>query len=359
MNKLRITVTFDSAVPCSRSPHDSRGVTALAKEHLDSVNERATVKSERPLLKRLLHIIFALAVACAVSTQDLMAADSTQTSSEQYAVGANEAPIEFWNREIVILRDTVAGISPQQRAARAAERLDQLPVNVRATDIVLVPFGVEGQDGIGFTYNGGGLFFLGQNDLEKESRETLEGVSQRILRNLDDALMARAAERSWPVIRSALLYTFIGLLFIVLAASLIWKSHARLVALLRQRELSFRPSLQLFGTEFRPNIAGLMYKLMRAMAWTLTVAAVYVWTTLSLRNFPYTQPWGIRLGSYVLERKCCEIESEYGNNRQGTDHQAASATSKRPVMNAAWPRMSLFGNHRICPLRIIFTVSIP
>ena len=296
----RAPVIFDSAVPCSRSPHNLRGVNALAKERLDSVNGRATMKSERPL-KRLAHIIFALAVACAVSTQDLMAADSTQTGSEQYAVGTNEAPIEFWNRELGILRGTVAGVSPQQRAERAAERLEQLPVNVRGTDIVLVPFKVEGQDGIGFTYAGGSLFFVGSTDLEKESRETLEGASQRILRNIDDALAARAAERSWPVIRSALLYTFIGLLLIVLASSLIWKSHARLAALLRQRELAFRPSLQLFGVEFRPNIAGLICKLLRMVAWTLTVAAVYVWTTLSLRHFPYTQPWGNRLGSYVLQ----------------------------------------------------------
>jgi hypothetical protein len=41
------------------------------------------------------------------------------------------------------------------------------------------------------------------------------------------------------------------------------------------------------------------------------------------------------------------------------DHQAAMATAKRPAMNAACPRMSSFGNHRICPLRIMFIVSIP
>lgn len=259
------------------------------------------MKSKRHVPKRLLHIVVALAVASAASTPDLMAADSTQPISEQSAAAPNEAPIEFWNREIAILRGTIGGISPEQRAERAEERLDELPVNVRSTDIVLVPFKLEGQDGVVFTYNGGGLFFLGSSDVEKEARDTLERASQRVLVNLDDALMARAAQRSWPVIRSALLYTFIGLLFFVLAASLIWISHARLVALLRRRNLSFRPRLQLFGAEFRPNIAGLISTLMRMTAWTLTFAALYAWTTLSLRRFPYTQPWGKRLGSYVLQ----------------------------------------------------------
>ena len=41
------------------------------------------------------------------------------------------------------------------------------------------------------------------------------------------------------------------------------------------------------------------------------------------------------------------------------EHQAAIATANSSDMNAACLRMSLFGNQRICPLRIMFTVSIP
>lgn len=55
---------------------------------------------------------------------------------------------------------------------------------------------------------------------------------------------------------------------------------------------------------------------------------------------------------------CCEIGTE--DARSSTvDYQAAIATPNRPAMNAAWPRMSFFDNHRICPLRIMLTVSIP
>ena len=39
--------------------------------------------------------------------------------------------------------------------------------------------------------------------------------------------------------------------------------------------------------------------------------------------------------------------------------QAAIATANRSDTNAAWPRILLVGSHRICPLRIMFTVSIP
>ena len=89
------------------------------------------------------------------------------------------------------------------RAERVFARLDELPLRTRAVDITLHPFNVEGQDGIAFAYDGRVLLFLSTNDLDKESGETLEQASQRALGNLGDALNARSAERSWPVIRSA------------------------------------------------------------------------------------------------------------------------------------------------------------
>src|ERR1700756_4022289 len=51
-------------------------------------------------------------------------------------------------------------------------------------------------------------------------------------------------------------------------------------------------------------------------------------------------------------RKCCEVGTEGAGNLTA-DYQAAIGTPNRPAMNAACPRMSFFGNHRICPLRIM------
>ena len=39
---------------------------------------------------------------------------------------------------------------------------------------------------------------------------------------------------------------------------------------------------------------------MRTIAATLIIAAIYLWASLSLRRFPYTQPWGVKLGRYVV-----------------------------------------------------------
>lgn len=249
-----------------------------------------------------LHLVIGLALAFAVAAApEQILATNVATPVPTTATAANEAPIEFWNREIAILRATIAGADPEMRAERVVDHLNDVPVSTRGRDITLLPFNVEGQDGIAFEHDGRVLFFLSTGDLDKESGETLEQASQRALRNLDEALEARHDERSWPVIRGALVYTLVGLTLLLVAAVLIWKVHAYLLALLHRKEKAARKPLQLFGMDLRPPIDNLIHSAIRTTASVLIIAAIYLWTALSLRRFPYTQPWGKKLGSYVLQ----------------------------------------------------------
>jgi len=54
-----------------------------------------------------------------------------------------------------------------------------------------------------------------------------------------------------------------------------------------------------------------------------------------------------------------QIETEEAKSPKPSMYQAAIATPKRRAMKAACPKMSPFGNHRTCPLRTMFTISIP
>jgi small-conductance mechanosensitive channel len=248
------------------------------------------------------HIIFGFLILLALAApQIILAADAATPTAKVDTSSAAPASIELWNRQIATLRGILAGSGPQDRAERAVQHLDELPLNTKATDIVLLPVTVEGQNGIGFTYEGRILFFLGANDVDKESGETPAQASQAALSKLEEALEARRAERSWPVIRSGLLFALVGLVLIVLAVTLIWKSHTRVIAFLHSQERSFPTRLRLFGVDLLPHIANIVYALVRTLTWVLTLSAIYLWMTLSLRRFPYTQPWGKRLGGYVLQ----------------------------------------------------------
>ena len=71
---------------------------------------------------------------CPATHRDQHGADSTSS---------HEATLKFWNRDIVILRAKVAGGDPAERASRALDRIEELPLNVNPKEIELHPIKVE------------------------------------------------------------------------------------------------------------------------------------------------------------------------------------------------------------------------
>jgi small-conductance mechanosensitive channel len=241
-------------------------------------------------------------VALALASASMMVgAIDAPTPQDQGVEKASEAPVEFWNREIAVIRGPLVGASPQDRAARAGQRLRELPLVTRARDIAVVPLTVEGQEGIAFGYRGRALLFLGRGDLELEPGQKLDEASQRVLENLDKALEARREERRWPVIRSGLLFAFLGFLLLLLAGFSIWRSYRWAEMRLHAEEHLFRGRFRVASLDILPHVARVVDYFLLATAWVLTLVAIYSWLTLSLRHFPYTEPWGSRLGVYVLQ----------------------------------------------------------
>jgi small-conductance mechanosensitive channel len=248
-----------------------------------------------PVCVTLRAILTALFFVCFFSPAIVTPAAGPQPS------GTSEAPIEFWNRLITYQRGPMAGVSAQERASHAIERLARLPLNVTPADVTLRPIKIENQDGVGFVCKGQILFFLGNNDLDPESGQTLDQAAQAALRNLSDALQARVAERSWPVIRAGVVFTVAGL-FLLLAVSLtVWKAHAYLLSFVRTHADVFPLGLRLFGFDLLPYLIAILRSLIRSITWVLTLVCFYLWVTLSLRRFPYTEPWGLEAGRYVLQ----------------------------------------------------------
>lgn len=215
-------------------------------------------------------------------------------------VSSEPATITFWNRHIATLRIDLAGATSRERAARSAEKLGSLPVGATIDEIELHPIKIEGQDGVGFTYRGKILFFLSSDDLDKESGETLTTAERNALSSLKDALQAREDERSWPVIRTGIVYTLAGLGLLVGFLWLVWKAYHTLHDYLRTKERSLTFRIKISGIDLVPHIAGLLYTLLRVAVWLLTLGSLYAWLTLSLGYFPYTEPWSHQLGGYVF-----------------------------------------------------------
>ena len=120
------------------------------------------------------------------------------------------------------------------------------------------------------------------------------------LNGLDEALLARESERSWPVIRKGLLFTLVGLALLVLFWWLVWKAYHFVFDYLHEKERTFPYRMRFWGIEFLPHLAGALYTLLKVGAWLFTLGALYSWLTVSLGHFPYTEPWGKQLGGLCL-----------------------------------------------------------
>lgn len=222
------------------------------------------------------------------------------SSAVAAAAGPEQPPaaIRFWNRTIAIQRASLAGADPEERAERAGERVAELPLNATSSDIAVRPVKIEDQEGVAFIYDGKILFFLGENDLDKESGEKLDQVVKVALDHLGEALQARSDERSWPVIRNGILYTLVGFAILLVFIGVIWSLQSAAVKYLRKKE-GFG-SLRLFRIDLLPHLFISTYTFLRVVTWLFTFGLVYIWVTVSLRKFPYTEPWGRQAGGYLI-----------------------------------------------------------
>jgi small-conductance mechanosensitive channel len=257
------------------------------------------VRNRSLVLGALRELIPGLVVVLLLGALAVLAPTETQAQNVTATKpSTNEAPIRFWNRVIAVQRGILAGTSPETRAEHASRRLAELPLDAPPAEILTRSFRLDDQEGVGFLFRGRLLFFLGTNDLDAESGEKLDEAAVSTLQNLREALQARAAARSWPVIRAGFLFASVGLVLLFVLCMAIWKGKTSLVNFLRKREGSV--SLRLFRTDLLPNIAAVVYAILHAVAWLLTFSLIYLWITLSLRQFPYTEPWGKQAGGYVL-----------------------------------------------------------
>ncbi|MCI0660520.1 MAG: mechanosensitive ion channel family protein [Acidobacteria bacterium] len=209
------------------------------------------------------------------------------------------APLIFWNREITVFRAYYEQISPAQRATNAAARIAALP-EVATEWTVEANEAVRGKyTGAIITANGEFMFGLMPEDLDPESSETLKIATDRAVSQLRAALESRTRQRSWPLllksIAISLAATLIGLLGITLAIRAGRKSLSRLERTVEEsaHRLTFA------GINFRPLAMTLQRGAIKLTTWAACLTLAYLWLAFVLMRFPYSQPWGEQLGTFL------------------------------------------------------------
>jgi small-conductance mechanosensitive channel len=212
-----------------------------------------------------------------------------------------EARLVVWNRTITVFRAFHGELSPAERAANSADRIDRLPELSQDWDLATMPVQAGETQGIVITAHGTWLFGLVPGDLDPESNETLESAAQASLSRLREMLEARAEARLWPVRLRAGLYSILATLGFFVFVWLVARARRFSLSSLQRAIAARRTRLAVKGLELGAFLLTMAKLLLRIAAFTAWAAGAYVWLTFVLIEFPYTRPWGEQLGTYLSD----------------------------------------------------------
>ena len=206
------------------------------------------------------------------------------------------APLKVWNRQVFVFHVPMFGLSPQQRAHRAAERIRELRLASLGAPVEVASFTHEGVPGYAVMLEGGTLFAIFASDLEPGDPGVAQVAAQAAAR-LHEALLARQAQSSTR--QFAMSLGWVALATAALAAVVFALQRLATGIEARMRALHARAAARSLFDARRIIVLTLGY----AIQWfkiALMLMAVYVWLAYALTRFPYTHPWGETLDSSLF-----------------------------------------------------------
>jgi small-conductance mechanosensitive channel len=204
----------------------------------------------------------------------------------------------FHNRDITTLRARVLGRDPAARAATATRRLNE--AIARGGSHLLELAAVETARMI--TMDSEGIVAIVPQDLDVLSSETVAEKADEALARLQLAV-AEAIEMRTPelLLRAAARTAAATLLFVVLVLLLMRLRHRLekpLVAAASERISEESATGRWLRSQIR--LERITRQVLVALLAAFSLMVSYVWLTYSLRQFPYTRPWGEALGETLL-----------------------------------------------------------
>jgi small-conductance mechanosensitive channel len=237
----------------------------------------------------------------AAAEPDEEGTESTVTAwGDGEPVAETGARLVVWNRHITTLRVPFDDRDPEERARRAVARILAVPAEKGTWNVAYQPTKIGEYSGFVFTVNGEFAFRLLEGDSDREAGETLEEAARSAEARLREAMESRVRQGRWPVILRGLAFS-IAATFVLVAGLLLF---ARLRRKVRQRldplASRAREHAVVGGVNVWPVLGGLRQVMARILSWSIVGILAYLWLGVVLQQFPYTEPWGEALGSYLV-----------------------------------------------------------
>jgi small-conductance mechanosensitive channel len=243
-------------------------------------------------------VLFAGGVAASAQTPSAPP-PQTLTSALLSATPSKEtATFSYANRPIVLLRASVLGRSPAERAAGAKRALDDLVAAGITGPVAVQPLESAALVSVGSRV----VMGLTAADVDSLSGESIEGVSAQIVARLQIALEETAEARRVRTLLRAAAIALLGLVVGVMALWVISRIHravsGKFVA--AAEKTVARSKIADLEVLHGMHIADLERRMVAAAMVVLDLVVVYAMLTFILRQFPYTRPWGESLRTFLV-----------------------------------------------------------
>jgi small-conductance mechanosensitive channel len=218
------------------------------------------------------------------------------------AVGDDDAgaPIVVWDRTIITLYAPYGGKDASERARIATDRINDALDDLAPEDISVAwaESGDEKSVIVRTAYSV--LFNVRPGDVGSSDRVVLERAGEQAAGVLREIVQARAeALRPVELIKD-IGFSLVATLALLALCWLLMRANGwvqrKLVAVAEEHL-----QLNIGGFDLRPVIWSLLQRA-AALAYLLLVLFFgYLWLSFVLRQFPYSRPWGMQLGQYLVD----------------------------------------------------------
>ena len=244
-----------------------------------------------PFARRLLAALLLVCAGCVLFGGTALASISVEI--------AEPAMVNVWNRPIVEVRAQIGHLGPEERARDITERIEQIPFSALGDEVKAVPSTLGNLSGFQIWVGKHSILGLLPEDLDPELGQSLEQVANQAAYNLREMLAAREEQLRIPVlVRGIGLATAATVVFGFLLWGLV---KLRLLALRRLNKVRKGKALAVFDIDLRPILVAVERAAVRMTSLGLGLVAAYLWVTFVLVQFPYSEPWGMRLGAFLAE----------------------------------------------------------
>lgn len=211
------------------------------------------------------------------------------SSQAQAQTTANPQLLEWWNRDIVTFRATLAEATPQARSERALQQLQAIPELEMEGKFRFEKFTYKEQAGVQLLLGDRPLFAIVEADAEVDLRSKgLEAMAIDIVERLELARSAWRESRSTVVLMSGAAKSLVGLAIGALSVSLIGRARRYLSGWLEQRRsMRAQRSSRMEWVELLDRLAS---RLLVVVQWACSLLIAYFVYEFILSVFPLTAP---------------------------------------------------------------------